>query len=185
MSRSQRLSTLQANQTTIMVKIYQGEGRRVEDNLFLGEFELSGIPRGPAGQELDVRFTYDLNGVLEVEGCVVATKKKVSHVITRHTRGLSGEQIQQALKEMEKLKTHPREEAVNRFLIKRAERVYQELSQDDREMLGMLLDGFEGALNLQDADGINRHRTALEGFLDRYDARLGDEPEEEDDWYRP
>jgi molecular chaperone HscC len=184
-SRVQRLSTLQPNQTAIQVKIYQGEGRRVEDNLFLGEFELAGIPLGPAGQEVDVRFTYDLNGVLEVEATVVATKKKVSHVITRHTRGLSAEQIQRALKDMDKLKTHPREEAVNRFLIKRAERAYQELSREGREMLGQLLDGFEGALNMQDAEAIERHRAALEQFLDRHDAGLGDDPREEDDWYRP
>jgi molecular chaperone HscC len=184
-SRVQRLSTLEPNQTTIQVKIYQGEGRRVEDNLFLGEFEVSGIPRGPAGQEVDVRFTYDLNGVLEVEASIVATKKKVSHVITRHTRGLSAEQIQRALKDMEKLKTHPREEAVNRFLIKRAERAYQELSQEGREALGQLLDGFEAALNLQEAEAIERHRTALEQFLDRHDTGFGDDTREEDDWYRP
>jgi molecular chaperone HscC len=184
-SRIQRLSTLEPNQTTINIKIFQGEGRRVEDNLFLGEFEVGGIPRGPAGQEVDVRFTYDLNGVLEVEATVVATKKKVNHVVTRHAHGLTQEQVQRALKEMEKLKTHPREEAVNRFLIKRAERAYQELSHEGREMLGQLLDGFEGALNLQDAEAIEKHRTALEQFLDRHDAGLEDDPSGEDDWYRP
>jgi molecular chaperone HscC len=184
-SRVQRLSTIEPNQTAIQIKIYQGEGRRVEDNLFLGEFELAGIPRGPAGQEVDVRFTYDLNGVLEVEATIVATKKKVGHVITRHTRGLSAEQIQHALKEMEKLKTHPREEAVNRFLIKRAERAYRELSRENREMLSQLLDGFEAALSLQDTEAIERHRAVLEEFLDRHDAGLGDDPREEDDWYRP
>lgn len=184
-SRVQRLSTLEPNQTFIQIKIYQGEGRRVEDNLLLGEFEAGGIPRGPAGQEVDVRFTYDLNGVLEVEVTIVATKKKVSHIITRHTRGLSAEQIQRALKDMEKLKTHPREEAVNRFLIKRAERAYQELSREGRLMLGQLLDGFESALNLQEAEAIESHRSALEQFLDHHDAGLGDDPREEDDWYRP
>ena len=38
-SRVERLATLEPNQTSIRVKIYQGEARRVEDNLFLGEFE--------------------------------------------------------------------------------------------------------------------------------------------------
>jgi molecular chaperone HscC len=184
-SRVQRVSTVDPNQTAIQIRIYQGEGRRVEDNLLLGEFEMPGIPRGPAGQEVDVRFTYDLNGVLEVEATIVATKKKVSHVITRHTRGLSAEQIQRALKEMEKLKTHPREEAVNRFLIKRAERAYQELSREGREALSRLLDGFEAALNLQDAEAIERHRAALEQFLNHHDSGLGDDPRGEDDWYRP
>ncbi len=185
-SRVQRLNTLEANQTVIRLKVYQGEGRRVEDNLFLGEFEVAGIPRGPAGQEeIDVRFTYDLNGVLEVEATIVATRKKVSHVITRHARGLSADQVQRALQEMAKLKTHPREEAVNRFLLRRAERAYQELSREGREMLGQLLDGFEAALNLQDAEAIERHRSVLEQFLDRHDTGGADGPEGEDDWYRP
>jgi molecular chaperone HscC len=83
-SRVEQVATMIPNQTAIQVKIYQGEGRRVEDNLFLGEFEVKGIPPGPAGQSVDVRFTYDLNGVLEVEATIVETKKAFSHVVTRH-----------------------------------------------------------------------------------------------------
>jgi len=55
----------------------------------LGEFEVTGIPPGPAGQSVDIRFTYDLNGVLEVEATVTATRKTASHVIARHAKGLS------------------------------------------------------------------------------------------------
>ena len=106
-SRVERVVTVAPNQTMLQVKIYQGEGRRVEDNLFLGEFEVKGIPPGPAGQPVDVRFTYDLNGVLEVEATIVETKKLVSHVVARHARGLSAKQIAEAVKQMEKLKTHP------------------------------------------------------------------------------
>jgi molecular chaperone HscC len=183
-SRVSRLSTIDPNQTVISLKVYQGEGRRIEDNLLLGEFEVAGIPLGPAGQEVDVRFTYDLNGVLEVEATVVATKRKVSHVITRHSKGLTAEQVRQAVQEMEKLKTHPREEAVNRLLIRRAERVYRELPLDQREHLNRLLDGLEGALNLQDAEAIGLHRAALEEFLERFDAGQ-DKGEGDDDWFRP
>ena len=92
-SRVKRVSTIAPNQTKIRVKVYQGENRRVDDNLLLGEFDVEGIPRRPAGQEVDVRFTYDLNGVLEVEATIVETKHKVTHVITRHARGMSAEQI--------------------------------------------------------------------------------------------
>jgi molecular chaperone HscC len=182
-SRVHRVATFDPNQSAFRLRVYQGEGRLVEDNLLLGEFEVHGIPLGPPGQEVDVRFTYDLNGVLEVEATVVATKKKVSHVITRHSRGLSPDQVRQALNEMEKLKTHPREEAANRLLIRRAERVYRELSLDRRDILSRLLDGFEGALNLQDPAVIERHRAALEEFLDQHDS--GQVDEGNDDWYRP
>lgn len=183
-SRSQQVSTVYPNQPTILVKIYQGESRRVEENLFLGEFEVPGIPRGPAGQVVDIRFTYDLNGVLEVEASVVATQKKFSHVVAHHAKGLTKEQIQQAVEAMEKLKTHPREEAVNRHLIKRAERVYQELSQEGRNFLGQLIDGFEGALNLQDPAAIEVHRNALLQFLNQHDSSNGADREAGDDWYR-
>jgi molecular chaperone HscC len=72
-SRMQQLATLEADQTAIQIKVYQGESRKVADNLLLGELEVSGVPRGPAGAEIEIRFTYDLNGVLEVEATTVAT----------------------------------------------------------------------------------------------------------------
>jgi len=188
-SRVERVCTIEPNQTEMTIRIYQGDGRRVEANLFLGEFEVKGIPRGPRGQSVDVRFTYDLNGVLEVEATIVETKQKATHVVTRHARGLNMEQVQQAVKDMAKLKTHPREEAKNRFLLKRAERLYQELPLLQRTMLSDLLDGFEEAMELNDKEALDRNRAALQNFLDHHDAggSLDDDTtdEERDDWYNP
>ena len=168
-SRVNRVSTTTANQTVIAVRVYQGEGRKIEDNLFLGEFDASGIPRGAAGQEVDIRFTYDLNGVLEVEATIVATKKRVTHIITKHARGLTPAEVSRAVAEMAALKTHPREEAVNRFLIRRAERLYQELPLSERRFLDSLLTGLEEALELRDPAAIASNREALEGFLNQFD----------------
>lgn len=177
-SRVKRYSTVHANQTMIRVHVFQGESRRVQDNLSLGEFEVPGIPPGPAGQAVDVRFTYDLNGVLEVEATVVSTKKTVSRVLTRHAKGLSEEQVRRAVREMEKLKAHPREDAPNRYLLARAERVFKELSADLRRTLGDLIDGFEAGLESRDPDAIARHRQGLEIFLSAFDPT---EPETEVD----
>ena len=178
-SRVDRLSTLRANQTEVRVKVYQGESRKVQDNLLLGEFVVKDIPRGPAGQEIDVRFTYDLNGVLEVEATVVETQKKSSIVITQHARGLTEQQIARAIDEMQTMKTHPREETANRFLLKRAERIYRELPLMDREMLADVMDGFETALDMQDQEVIERFRLELEMFLSRYEA---DDVEDDAEW---
>jgi molecular chaperone HscC len=180
-SRVERVGTVSPNQTEVVIKIYQGEARRVEDNLCLGECTLQGIPAGPPGQQVDIRFTYDLNGVLEVEAVVVATGKKISHIITKHARGLSPQQVADAVRAMDGLKRHPREEAGNRLLLRRAERVFQELSRDGREVLGRLLDGFEGALELQDRAAIDRQRQALEQFLDRFEGGGGESTLEADD----
>jgi len=184
-SRIERVVTVAANQTEIRCKIFQGESRRVSENLLLGEFSVGDIPRAPAGeQSIDIRFTYDLNGVLEVEATVVDTGRKFNHLVTRYAKGLSSAQIAQAVDEMAKLKTHPREETVNRFLLRRAERVYRELSIDERDMLSQLLDGFEAALELTDGEAVGRHRAALERFLDTHDPPFDDDTERTDDDWR-
>jgi molecular chaperone HscC len=166
-SRVERVGTVHPHQKTVVVNIYQGEGRKIEDNIRLGEFQVTGIPPGPAGQEVDIRFTYDLNGVLEVEATVVKTGKRVTHVVAKHARGMSERQIEKAVADMARLKTHPREEQGNRLLLKRAERVFAELPVEGRDFLGQLLDAFEGALEMQDAAAIENCRTTLEEFLSR------------------
>ncbi len=169
-SRVERVVTIAANQRHVIVKIYQGEARHVEDNLLLGEFRVGPVPAGPAGSEsVDVRFTYDLNGVLEVEATVVSTGKKCTHVVTRHAHGLTSRQVAAAVADLQKLKVDPREEEVNRFLLRRAERLYEELPYDARMTLSSLLDGFEEALALQEPQSIERNREALELFLSQFD----------------
>ncbi|QJW95806.1 Hsp70 family protein [Frigoriglobus tundricola] len=174
-SRVKRYGTMAPNQAVIRVRVYQGESRRADGNLLLGEFEVRGIPPGPAGQPVDVRFTYDLNGVLEIEATVVATGKTVTHVIAKHAQGMSEAQVRAAVAAMAKLKTHPRDEEANRFILLRAERLFKELPTDLRDALGGLLDGFEAALGKQDPAAIARHRQELERFLSLYDPRA-DEP---------
>jgi molecular chaperone HscC len=173
-SRVKRYVTVAPNQTTIKVRVYQGESRRSEGNLLLGEFEVRGLPLGPANQPVDLRFTYDLNGVLEIEATVVATGKTVTHVIAKHAQGMSEAQIRAAVAAMAKLKTHPRDEEANRFVLLRAERLFKELPTELRSALGALLDGFEAALGKQDPAVIERHREELERFLSLYDPRADD-----------
>jgi molecular chaperone HscC len=75
---------------------------------------------------------------------------------------------------MQALKMHPREEAAHRALLKRAERVYQELPLAVQKRLGQLLDGFEEALELQEKDAVERYRQALDEFLNDHDMTWGD-----------
>ncbi len=168
-SRVRTVSTLLANQTELKIEIFQGEGRRVEENLRIGEFEVKGIPRGPAGEPVEIRFTYDLNGVLEVEATVVSTRRKFTHVVTQHAQGLSADAVRLAVQAMAALKTHPREEALNRHLLRRAERLFGEIGADHRTILGQFLDGFEAALEMGDRAAIERHRESLKEFLDALD----------------
>lgn len=56
--------TAHDNQTKMTIEVYQGEGIYCRDNLKLGEVEID-VPRAARGQQgADVRFTYDINGIL-------------------------------------------------------------------------------------------------------------------------
>ena len=55
----------------MVVEVHQGENTYAQDNLLLGKIEIS-IPPKPKGKEaVDVRFTYDINGILVVDTRVV------------------------------------------------------------------------------------------------------------------
>lgn len=174
-SKSHSLGTIRANQSEVTLEVYQGEARRVQDNVLLGELEVKGIPRGPAGQSIDVRFTYDANGVLDVEVTIEKTGVKKNLVITRHAKNLSKKELKKALQEMQALKIHPREDSRNRFVLKRAERVYQELPTMLRDELSNAIDLFENALDRQEAEDIEIYRSHLEIFLSAHDSTDGDD----------
>lgn len=168
-SRVESFSTVEPNQTMITVKVYQGDSRKTDQNLLLGKFDVMGIPQGPPGQQVDIRFTYDLNGVLEVEATIAKTGKKKNFVITSGAKQMSAAQIEAALKAMATLKIHPRENEVNRYVLLRAERLYAELSRELRERLAVLMDTFEAAMNHQDPVLIESTRQELQQFLSAFD----------------
>jgi molecular chaperone DnaK len=66
-------------QTIARIEAYQGDASNPEDNEWLGEVELTGIPPARRGKEqIEVIFAYDINGILQVKASVVSTGKKVS-----------------------------------------------------------------------------------------------------------
>ncbi len=171
-SRVEQFSTMSPNQQSVNMKLYQGDARRTEDNLFLGEFQLKGIPRGPAGQQVEIRFTYDLNGILEVEAVAPASGVKSTYVMTRHAKNMSESQLQAAIRKLQDLKTDPREDQGNRYLLKKADRIYREVSLDLKKLLESLIAGFEESLVLQDPSAIEMNKSALESLLSRLDEEL-------------
>ena len=117
---------------------------------------------------MDIRFTYDLNGVLEAEATIVATKKVVTHVITRLCITWTEKEIKKAIAAMQDLKHHPREESANRLAMRRAERLYRSPVME-RQYLAELLDGFESAMELGDKPAIEAHRQKVDELLDRFE----------------
>ncbi len=83
--------TCSDEQEIVEIEVYQGELKKASLNNFLGKFKLEGIPPAPAFEEkINVSFSYDVNGILQVEGTIVSTGKKAQ--ITVETTGVEMEE---------------------------------------------------------------------------------------------
>ncbi|MDH6427878.1 molecular chaperone HscC [Paenibacillus odorifer] len=170
-SRVERLYTAADNQKIISVDVYQGESPRVENNLFLGEMEFQ-IPQAPRGEEsIDVRYTYDVNGILEVEVTTVSTGQKHQMIIEQNAGAMTKKQIEARLLELRSIKIHPRERTENRLLLARGERLYEEVLGDQRKFIAQCLKVFEDALYTQNekviekaAQAFNEQLAEIEGW---------------------
>jgi molecular chaperone HscC len=120
---------------------------------------------GPSRPSIGVRFTYDLNGVLEVETTVVSTGKKALMVIERTPGRLTRSQVEEARKAMARLKLHPRDALPNTTALARAEALYVELAGPERSMLGEAISHFRAALEAQDPAAIDALRGRLNGAV--------------------
>lgn len=165
-SRVERLSSLKDYQKVITIGVYQGENRRVEDNIKLGELKVD-IPPAPGGTEhIDVRYTYDINGILEVEVVVLSTGLKKSLIIKNNSGMMTDEEIQERLKILEAIKIHPRERMEYRLLLARGDRIYQETLGSDRDYISHLLQQFDYVLSKQNETQMRKAAKELKQQLD-------------------
>jgi len=167
-SRVETVHTLHADQDQLNVRIYQGESRRVEQNTLLGTLELTGLRHRPGQRrpgEAEVRFSYDANGLLEVEVTILHSSETRSKLIESRPGALNRQEIDEALRRLKPLKLRLRDLLPNRARIERAERAFKELIGGDRDRLEELLDGFEAALERKDAEAIAYLGAALDQFV--------------------
>ncbi|WP_296265039.1 molecular chaperone HscC [Pseudomonas sp. UBA6562] len=164
-SKVQRFYSTHAEQTSVRIAVYQGERPWVRDNILVDSFE---IPLQPTGQvqPLDVRFSYDINGLLEVDVTFIDTGLKHSHSIDRSPTGLDPQARQASHERLAGLKIHPRDTLPNRTLLARLERAWVQALGDERELIASWLDAFNGVLAGQQPGEISRQRQALSQALD-------------------
>ena len=166
-SRQETYFPMQDGQDEVELEIYQGESRLVRDNILLGTLRVP-LPRRPREEcAFDVRFTYDVNGLLEVEAMLQSGGATRRTVIQGGGARMSDADIQRRLAELAQLKIHPREHAVNRvLLLAQAERVYQMTRGGDREALAGEILLFEQALATQEERAVARGRERLRRVVD-------------------
>lgn len=164
-SRTERFYTLHDDQTKITIQILQGESRFSENNLLLGELNIS-VPKNKAGEEaVDVTYTYDINSILEVEVKVISTGETKRQIIKGQENEMTDEEIEERMKELAYLKIHPRDQEENKLLLLRSERIYEESTGDNRRRIEYEIRKFEEVLNTHDRGKIETARKELKEAL--------------------
>ncbi|MGI6623433.1 MAG: molecular chaperone DnaK [Acetivibrionales bacterium] len=100
--KSQIFSTAADGQTSVDIKVYQGEREMAAYNKLLGNFQLTGIPPAPRGiPQIEVTFDIDANGIVHVSAKDMGTGNEQQITITASSN-LSDADIDKAVKEAEK-----------------------------------------------------------------------------------
>jgi molecular chaperone DnaK len=99
--KSEIFSTAADSQTSVEIKVYQGERAMARDNRMLGVFQLIGIPPAPRGiPQIEVTFDIDANGILNVTAKDKATNNEQKITITSSS-GLSKEEVDKMARDAE------------------------------------------------------------------------------------
>ena len=134
-SRVEQYYTSELGQSHVKVQVYQGEMMKASQNLFLGELDVPVPINHKEHEGLTVRFTYDLNGILDVEVKIDTTQEVFNHVILQESITLTDQEIKKKQDALARYKINAQETEIYRFLIEKANRLYSMILGVKREEL--------------------------------------------------
>jgi len=167
--KSEVFSTASDSQTSVEIKVYQGERSMASDNRLLGVFQLVGIPPAPRGvPQIEVTFDIDANGILNVTAKDRATNNEQKITITSSS-GLSKDEVDKMAKDAD---AHTADDRKRRDEIEarnRADSMVYNIEKMLKEHRAKISD--EDAKNVEAA--VEETKTAIrEGGLERINASM-------------
>jgi molecular chaperone DnaK len=171
--KSEIFSTASDSQTSVEIKVYQGERSMAADNKMLGVFQLVGIPPAPRGiPQVEVTFDIDANGILNVTAKDKATNNEQKITITSSS-GLSKDEVEKMARDAESHSSDDRKkkeeiESRNRAdaMVYNIEKMLKEhrdkVSADDAKAVDEALAETKKAMSEGGIDHINQATSKLE-----------------------
>lgn len=164
-SRVKPFSAMRAGQNIIQVEVYQGDRPFVKDNILVDQFEVK-LPKSEMAAQFEIRFSYDINGLLEVDVLFMNADDNHTHTIDRSPVGLTEAEKKESHDRLQHLKIHPRETLANRTLMARLDEAYAKSSGQEREVIYDWIQQFLEVLHLQEDQKISRARKEINALLD-------------------
>ena len=98
-------------QRSVSVRVYQGDAPLCKDNVLVGSFQLDEFPPAPAGQEIEIEFSYNLNNQVEVLARHVASGRQKRASMQPSRAHLSGTEKDSAREKLDRVWARGRDKA--------------------------------------------------------------------------
>ncbi|RUT26196.1 molecular chaperone HscC [Asaia sp. W19] len=158
-------------QKALLFRVLQGENIRPDMNVELGTLQITLPPGSTTFDNIETRFTYDVSGALEVEILVTRSGETAREIFTGQS-GLSEEEVESRFASLQELKLAPRDQAVNRALIARAERLFAECVGWQRDQVLEQLSMFHARLKTLSVKDLTGLRESFSAWLDDFEKNL-------------
>ncbi len=163
-SYKKKYLTVSDNQTSVLIEVYQGEDVLVLNNIKVGEFRLGGIPESDAGeQSIEITFTYDINGILQVDAIVLSTGMKTSQVF--NIKSMDLEEIDTAKSNLDELWKNSAFAGKSKAVIEVAVKRMEKLNPTEKAGVQNILEKLKQSLLVDDELLIEKYDTELTDLL--------------------
>lgn len=159
-TKSDTYCTAVDDQTSVNIKVYQGENKLVYENLFLSEFKVEGIPKNKAGAEaIEITFGYNINDILTVEAKILSTgvSKSIKIELNNKDKG-----------NLDKKGTTYKNSSYYsdyKIIMEMAEDKMSKLSEVNREKVSNLLEKMKEMLVLENKEELDKLDSTLTDLL--------------------
>ena len=145
-----------SNETSVLIKIYEGERKLTKNNYFVGDFELSGLDKAPIGyHKIEVTFNIDIDGLITVTAKDLRKNNSNEIRICGNRGRLTTENIQ---KMIETSKQYEQDDKINKKKIKL------------RHEIGEMCENIKN--NLSTMSFVNLEKNMIDAQLDKVNTHL-------------
>lgn len=150
------------NQKSMIIEVYQGDGNLKSENTKIGEFKIEGIPEAPAGEEeVEVAFTYNIDGILEVTAEVISSGESIVGIID--TMGVNTKPIEYS-EDLGKWSSS-RLSSKSKAIIEMAEKKVYNLDGDNKIKIIKLVEQLKKSIIDDNEVLVNKYDEELTDFL--------------------
>lgn len=165
-SKTGHFTNVYDGQTHISVGIFQGEAYYCHDNIKLGSIEMDILPVPANHADIEVCFSYDINGILEVEVTDHQKKQVKKKVLTSDRFRMSDAELNERLEALQAYKLMPPGGIRTRLALARGERLFAQLLGPRRQQVANAIQQLQNAIRTQNDQQIINYLRITEKLFD-------------------